>query len=192
VDSSAAVWGRREALPLPTAKRCVWGRCTAPVWSGASTRENFRHRRGKEHGPGLVLTVRTADCIPVLLASPPRASRLHAGWRGLIAGILEAGVATFAEPGRLHVLFGPAIGPCCYEVGPEVACQFPAAALPVAPGAGARLDLARSATLRLTALGIAADRVHAAPFCTRCHQHILHSSRGSGAAPGRILAFASA
>jgi hypothetical protein len=143
--------------------------------------------------PGLVLTVRTADCIPVLLASPSEGiALLHAGWRGLVAGILEAGVANFSEPHRLQVLFGPAIGPCCYEVGAEVASQFPAAVLSIASGSRPRLDLARAATLRLTALGIAADRVEAAPFCTRCHQHLLHSSRGSGAGPGRIFAFASA
>jgi hypothetical protein len=143
--------------------------------------------------PGLLLTVRTADCIPVLLASPSEGiALLHAGWRGLVAGILEAGAATFSDPRRLHVLFGPAIGPCCYDVGPEVAAQFPSAALPPVRGSRPRLDLFRAAALRLAALGVSSDQGNAAPFCTRCHQHVLHSSRGSGAAPGRIVAFAAA
>ncbi|HET9234031.1 MAG TPA: polyphenol oxidase family protein [Candidatus Eisenbacteria bacterium] len=140
--------------------------------------------------PGLVLTVRTADCIPVLLASTEGIALLHAGWRGLVAGILENGVRGFQHPSAVHAVLGPAIGPCCYEVGSEVAARFPAEAL--LPGRGERphLDLMSAARLRLLAAGLPRTAIHAAPFCTRCHQHRLASSRGSGGGPDRIIAFA--
>lgn len=142
---------------------------------------------------GVLLTVRTADCLPVLLSSARGGiALLHAGWRGLLEGILEAGVAELTAPGDLHAVLGPAIGVCCYEVGPEVAARFPAEALDRSRGERPHVDLGRAAARRLVALGIPPERIDVIPVCTRCHQHLLHSSRGSGAAPGRITAFAAA
>ena len=140
--------------------------------------------------PGLLLTVRTADCIPALLAAPEGIALLHAGWRGLAAGILEAGVQGFRDPAAVRIVLGPAIGPCCYEVGPEVASRFPSVAL--LPGRGERphLDLYTAARMRLSTVGVSPSAIHAAPFCTRCHQHLLASSRGSSGGPDRIIAFA--
>jgi purine-nucleoside/S-methyl-5'-thioadenosine phosphorylase / adenosine deaminase len=140
--------------------------------------------------PDLVLTVRTADCVPVLLAAPEGVALLHAGWRGLIAGILEAGLGEFPDRSRLRVVLGPAIGPCCYEVGPEVARLFPAQALRSGHAERSHLDLYRAARMRLVDAGVPASAIDQAPFCTRCHQHVLASSRGSGGGADRILAFA--
>src|SRR5512133_1327249 len=76
--------------------------------------------------PGVVLAVLTADCAPVLLADPAAGvvAAVHAGWRGLAAGVVEAGVAAMAElgadPAGCVGLVGPAVGGCCYEVGPQV------------------------------------------------------------------------
>jgi YfiH family protein len=76
--------------------------------------------------PTVVLAVLTADCAPVLLADPAAGvvGAVHAGWRGLAAGVVEAGVAALAElgadPAGSVGLVGPAVGGCCYEVGPEV------------------------------------------------------------------------
>jgi YfiH family protein len=76
--------------------------------------------------PGLVLAALTADCAPVLLADPAAGvvGALHAGWRGLAAGVVEAGVAALAElgadPATTVGLVGPAVGGCCYEVGADV------------------------------------------------------------------------
>jgi len=139
----------------------------------------------------LLITVRTADCVPVLLADAGGIALLHAGWRGLAAGILEAGLTGFSRPESVHAVLGPAIRACCYEVGPEVAAQFPSDTL--RPGSGQRphLDLFRAATLRLQAGGVRANAIVEAPFCTRCHQHLLASARGSGGGPERIIAFAS-
>ncbi len=87
---------------------------------------------------GTVLAVFMADCLPLLLADPEArvVAAVHAGWRGLAAGAIEAGVAAFrrrgGRPASAIALVGPAIGACCYEVGPEVADavvgRYPAAA----------------------------------------------------------------
>ena len=77
--------------------------------------------------PGEPLLVFTADCLPVALArangEPPAIAALHVGWRGLLAGIVQSG-ATALGGGRLAAAIGPGIGPCCYEVGEEVAAPF--------------------------------------------------------------------
>lgn len=141
--------------------------------------------------PGLLLTVRTADCVPILLAAPDQGVGLvHAGWRGLVAGVVEAAVARFPRPESLQAALGPAIGPCCFEVGPEVAARFPGASRPGRPRPF--VDLWKAAAARLVAAGVPGAAVHGSGICTRCHQHLLYSHRGSGGRPGRILAFAAA
>lgn len=79
------------------------------------------------HKPGVVCAVLTADCLPVLLCddSGTRVAALHAGWRGLASGIVEAGVAALgAPPASLLAWLGPAIGPAAFEVGVEVRAAF--------------------------------------------------------------------
>jgi YfiH family protein len=80
---------------------------------------------------GFVLSIRTADCVPILIADPAHhaVAAVHAGWRGTVAGILKKTLAEMAArfgtvPDEALVAIGPAIGPCCFEVGPEVAVQF--------------------------------------------------------------------
>ena len=67
-----------------------------------------------------------ADCVPIAIATtsgPPRLAVVHAGWRGLAGGVIEAAVAALAVQETAAVV-GPSIGPCCYEVGPEVSARF--------------------------------------------------------------------
>lgn len=78
--------------------------------------------------PMLPLAVGTADCFPVALVGKGIAGLAHAGWRGTLAGVVTAlrdamHHATGSQPE--HAAIGPGIGPCCFEVGPEVAVQFP-------------------------------------------------------------------
>ena len=72
--------------------------------------------------PGIVCAVLSADCMPVLLCDRDATvvAALHAGWRGIAAGIVEAGVGAVGDPARLMAWIGPAIGSVRYEVGPEV------------------------------------------------------------------------
>jgi copper oxidase (laccase) domain-containing protein len=72
--------------------------------------------------PGLPLTIATADCVPIIVEGDRSTAVVHAGWRGIAAGVIEAGcdamVAIGDTPRRAAI--GPSIGPCCYEVGEEV------------------------------------------------------------------------
>ena len=134
--------------------------------------------------PGVVLAVLVADCVPLLLVDPQArvVGAVHAGWRGLAAGVVEQGVAALAragaDPAATVALVGPAIGGCCYQVGEEVraavAGRYPAAAATTRTGAPA-LDLAAGA---LQALGRAGVRqVRAAAECTRDHPERSFSYR---------------
>jgi YfiH family protein len=123
--------------------------------------------------PGVVLAVLTADCAPVLLADPAAGvvGALHAGWRGLAAGVVEAGVAAMAElgadPAATAGLVGPAVGGCCYEVGTEVreavGDRLPAALAATRDGRPA-LDPAAGAAQALALAGV--GQVTVAAECT--------------------------
>lgn len=138
---------------------------------------------------GLLLTVSVADCVPIFLVAP--ASRVvalvHAGWRGVAAGIAEEAVAAFRirhgiRPGELHVHLGPAISGPRYEVGPEV---HAALARPD-PGGPAELDLRAEVARRLVALGVPQDRIGSSIRCTH-DDPLLFSHRGGDGA--RQVAF---
>jgi YfiH family protein len=143
-----------------------------------------------EATPGAVVAVRTADCIPILLADERHraVAAVHAGWRGTVAGI--AGRAVEAMQQRfgtrvadLHAAIGPGIGKCCYEVGPEVAAQFGAAGR-------AHIDLPEANRGQLLAAGIDPARVYVAGLCTMCHSDEFHSFRRDREAAGRMYSFA--
>ena len=127
---------------------------------------------------GIGLLVLAADCLPVALAAPGRVAMVHCGWRGLAAGILDRALAGFADPPAAAI--GPGIGPCCYEVGPEVVD-----ALRAVPGAvhGGRLDLRAVARGRLEAGGV--ERIDDVGLCTSCRADLFFSHRRDGGVTGR-------
>jgi YfiH family protein len=123
--------------------------------------------------PDTVLAIQTADCLPVVFAAEAgdEVGAVHAGWRGLAAGVLEATVAAMrTPPSRLVAWLGPAAGPQTYEIGEEVRAAFVdrdpgAAAAFVATRPGHwRADLYALARRRLAAIGL--DRVHGGGLCT--------------------------
>lgn len=120
-----------------------------------------------------------ADCLPIALVrtngSAPAAAVLHAGWRGLLGGIVGAGVATLGESARACI--GPAIGPCCYEVGAEVSEPF-AEAFGADVVRGRNLDLRAAAERALRAAGVV-DVEHV-ELCTACNPELLFSHRRTG------------
>lgn len=138
----------------------------------------------------LALTVATADCVPVLLAGGGRVAAVHAGWRGIVGGVVHATLATFAVARDVAAWIGPAIGPCCYEVGGEVAAAVVAASGPSAARPGRRerphLDLQEAVAAQLAAAGV--TRQVRLERCTSCHPGELHSHRRDGARAGRNLA----
>lgn len=136
---------------------------------------------------GIPMLKLTADCVPVAIARVdgiPALALLHAGWRGLLEGIVEAGAAALRTTGdsRLQGIVGPAIGPCCYEVGPEVAAPF-AACFGGDVVRGAKLDLWSSAERALRAAGV--ERVERVDLCTACNPELFFSHRRDRGLTGR-------
>jgi hypothetical protein len=127
-----------------------------------------------------------ADCLPIALCragGPPALAVLHVGWRGLLEGIAEAGAAAIRDgAGTLAAAIGPGIGPCCYEVGEEVAApyreRFGEDILH-----GRNLDLPGAAERALREAGV--DLVERMDLCTACRPDLFFSHRRDGGVTGR-------
>jgi hypothetical protein len=138
--------------------------------------------------PGFALAVRTADCVPILIADPAHhaVAAVHAGWRGTVSEILKKVLAemtrrfsTRAE--EVVVAIGPAIGGCCYEVGAEVAVQFGRSA------EKHHIDLVQENLEQLVAAGVSRNRVAAIMRCTQCEPALFHSFRRDREQSGRMV-----
>jgi YfiH family protein len=150
------------------------------------------------HGPAdalmtgredLVLWLTVADCLPVVLTAGRWRSLGHCGWRGIAAGLAEVMVRELeavsgGEPAAFRAWIGPGIGPCCYEVGADVA-----AALPEAMEAdGTRANLRVALVSRLERAGVPAASVGVSDACTACHPGRFFSHRRDGVPSGRMAA----
>lgn len=144
--------------------------------------------------PSTTLAVRTADCLPLVAydASRRAIGAAHAGWRGVKAQLPARWIRALSHqfqsrPEDLRVAIGPAIGRCCYEVGPEFEDWFPGF---LQGGAGGRphLDLPAAATAMLVAEGIPAFQITQPPACTVCTPETCHSYRRDAMNAGRLVA----
>jgi hypothetical protein len=135
--------------------------------------------------PGRAMLLLTADCLPIAIARVnglrPAVGILHVGWRGLLAGIVAAGVRALGAR-TLVAAIGPGIGPCCYEVGEEVASPFREAFGEDVCREG-KLDLWTSAERALRAAGV--EDVDRADLCTFCHAERFFSHRRDEGRTGR-------
>jgi polyphenol oxidase len=148
---------------------------------------------------GIGALVLTADCLPVALGSSSAVAMVHAGWRGLAAGVLEEGVRAVRElggAGAIVAIIGPGAGPCCYEVGEEVHAAFggahgigsppartpPTRASSGRTSSGRKIDLKAIARDRLLAAGV--EEVRDVEMCTICGERFF-SHRREGARAGR-------
>ncbi len=125
--------------------------------------------------PGLPMLAFAADCLPIAIArasGDPALAVLHAGWRGLSSGVVEAGAAALG-PHELCAVVGPAIGPCCYEVGDEVSSLFDDDLT-----SARRLDLWTAAERVLRRAGV--TEIERVDLCTRCHPELFFSHRRDG------------
>ena len=171
--------------------------------------------------PGVALAVQTADCVPVVMIDRRLGvvAAVHAGWRGLVVRAPVTAVERMARDfgtrsEDLLVAIGPAIGSCCYEVGPDVRTQFERAsftpaqlgawfsALPVASGLNATMtalspvrreghwffDASQSARDELTSAGLTGVQIYASGLCTASHHDVFCSYRRDGAPAGRMAA----
>ena len=178
----------REALKLPAEPvwlKQVHGVQVVDVTNAGNEPEADGSYASK---PGAMCAVLTADCLPVLLCDRQGAkvAALHAGWRGLAGGVIEAGVKALNVPGgELLVWLGPAIGPETFEVGEEVCAAFvrldPAAERAFRQQAGGKFlaDIYLLARQRLAALGVTA--VYGGGMCTVRDRERFYSYRRDGA-----------
>lgn len=144
----------------------------------------------------MLAVIRTADCAPILLraSSGGWAAAVHAGWRGTIAGIAAAAVAEARREGiaasDLEAAIGPTIGPCCYEVGEDLADRFEAAGMQVVRAhERPRLDLRALNRTALESCGLLRERIQVCGPCTRCRSDLYWSYRANPAAAGRQLSW---
>ena len=196
---------------------------SAVIWPFASVpKEPCNGDASLTNTPGLLLGVRTADCVPILLVDPKKraVAAVHAGWRGTLARILEKAVGELvakfkSHPSDLLAAIGPAIGPCCYEVGAELVIQFTSQFAAAAdyfdeprsgeepnplqwlnmmppghqpPPKNVRLDLPKANRAQLLAAGVHEKNIFSSGLCTACHPSLFFSYRKQGPRSGRLLA----
>ena len=138
---------------------------------------------------GVPVSVRTADCYPLLLADGRNraVAAVHAGWRGTAAHIVVRALEEMhrlygTEATDVYAAIGPGIGACCYEVGAEVARQFGL------EHAG-RIDLAAINRRQLLDAGVAEHRIDVLGGCTKCDAHLFPSYRRDQLAAGRMVSY---
>jgi len=142
--------------------------------------------------PGVILGIFSADCVPILMIDSKRkiAGAFHAGWRGVIADIATAGVAAMTQLGAhasdTRVALGPSIGPCCFEVGQDLADRFAAEVagarnhITAGPQGKAHLDLRAIVADQLARAGIMASNGENVGPCTKCASDRFFSRRAAG------------
>ncbi len=143
---------------------------------------------------GVILGILTADCVPVLLVDRAAGvvGALHAGWRGVIAGIAHKGVRAMtslgARPDRIEAAMGPAIGRCCFEVDIELARRFERemggarAHIRIASPHKAFIDLRGLLHDQLIDAEVESRAINPAAICTRCSSDGFFSRRAAGGA----------
>jgi YfiH family protein len=150
--------------------------------------------------PGVALLLRFADCVPILLfdAKHRAVGMIHSGWKGAAGNIAAAAVAAFArhagsQPGDLWAGIGPAIGPCCYEVGAEMTdtiSQISPKGIEVLQrrDGGLYLDLPGLVRAQLAEAGV--KQITLSNICTACHTEEWFSHRAENGHTGRFGALA--
>jgi YfiH family protein len=173
----------------------------ARVLDGTEDRDAVVRERGDvtlSRAPGVACGVRSADCVPVLLgdARSGAVAAVHSGWRGTVANVVGAGLRALRDlsGGEVDVVaaIGPHIGPCCFEVGDDVAAELVACS-PAGDRAIDRsadkphVDLRRIVRAQLEAEGVASSAIDFVAGCTVCDHERFHSFRRDRDRSGRML-----
>ena len=171
-----------------------------------SYKNQGRHRKLRDtdglvtDSRGLGLVCFTADCVPILLADPVSGTvaAVHAGWRGTVASIAAEAVkkmqALGARSEDILAVIGPSIGPCHFEVGPEVQEEFTArfgAELPVVPSVReghTMVDLWQANRLVLQEVWVAENHIFTSNICTVCNNSDFYSHRYTKGMRGSLIA----
>jgi YfiH family protein len=143
--------------------------------------------------PGRWVGIRTADCVPILIADAKHRTvgAVHAGWRGTVSGIARRAVREFkaaygSRPEDLLVALGPSIGECCYNVGSDVSAQFEQL-FPERADLTC-IDLREANRRQLIAAGVPFENVDLGELCTACGRSEFHSYRRDKERAGRMVA----
>ena len=150
--------------------------------------------------PGVMVAVRTADCVPVLVYDRHRkaVAAIHAGWRGAVAGIVPRTIELMMSKFKLlesdlRLSIGPSAGPCCYEVDETVLAPLRSgwpdwrAVVHDDRGTKARLDLKTLVRRQASRIGIRPEHVTSVNLCTICHDDLFYSYRREGCVNGTML-----
>ena len=139
--------------------------------------------------PNLGISIRTADCLPILLADAGHRAiaAIHAGWRGTSGQIVTAALKRMTEefgtqPSEVFAAIGPGIGKCCYHVGEEVARLFGG----VSAG---KIDLAEANQSQLITAGVRAAQIEVIGRCSFCEAEEFYSFRREKEKAGRLISF---
>jgi len=147
----------------------------------------------------LILSVRTADCVPIILYAPdaPAVGAVHAGWRGTQAGTVTAAIdamqgAFHCRPREMMAVIGPCIHACCYQVDGELYKQFQerfgSEAVTVL-GDSTYVDLVAVNRLWMIECGVLAENIDVLDYCTMCREEMFFSYRREAGRAGRQLAY---
>jgi hypothetical protein len=150
--------------------------------------------------PGVMVAVRTADCVPILMHDPQRnvVAAVHAGWRGAVAGIVQKTMALMeyrfgSVPKQLRLSIGPSAGVCCYEVDEQVLEKLPqdcpdfGKVVRNRRGGKAYLDLKLLIREQAQAAGVCSDSITSVNVCTICHEDLFYSYRREGKVIGTMV-----
>jgi polyphenol oxidase len=149
--------------------------------------------------PGIALVKHTADCVPVYIldTKTPAISMVHAGWRGTVDGIAGEAIKRMAQaygtqPQDCMAAIGPSIGPCCFEVGRDVAdafdSRFPGRGILDCSGALPRVNLWQCNALQLLDMGVPEDNIAISGICTSCNTGTFYSHRKEKGRTGAMAA----
>jgi YfiH family protein len=148
--------------------------------------------------PAVAVSVRVADCVPILIADRRigAVAAIHAGWKGTAAGAAMVAVQSLTSrfgtnPEDVIAAVGPSIGPCCYEVGPDLVTHFAShvqASQWFTRDAKPHLDLWSATRDQLARAGVPPHQIHVCALCTFDHPALFHSYRRDGGSAGRLVA----
>ncbi len=144
--------------------------------------------------PCNVLTIQVADCVPIFIAdiSKKIIGLIHAGWRGVTSNIIEHCLDKLyslgAERDNLHVVLGPCIHECCFEVGPEVTEHFPIQFVKSGKSDRSYVNLTGVIKEKMMMEKIPSKHIHIVDECTCCLPEKYHSYRRDGDRSGRMIA----
>ncbi len=140
-----------------------------------------------------VLSIKVADCIPIFLVEKQTGiiGLIHAGWRGIVQGIAQAGIEMIikqgGDPASLFVLMGPSIRKCCFEVSQDVASKFPQKFVITNSNGNITVDLHKALEAQLISKGVNPVNIIDTQKCTCC-SHEMFSYRRQGERSGRMIA----